>query len=247
MDYGIPSLSTDPAHLSALVPILTWHRYGRFKPAQTFYLFRSGRFDDRSIGGTLGFYVDDYRLESLWTRRKLYTRKLARDSWGAVVMPDFSLWRDSPRAQQIWNVYRSRVLACEWQAAGVVVAPNLSWSDEESYEYCFTGMPVHAPVVFCQARSLRARDRDMFRQGLRAAVERLVPRHVVFYGQARWLTSGDLPAGPRYTRLISAIDGVREVIGREVEVDIDVDVDIESIQPWRKSESRSRIARCVDT
>ncbi len=188
---GIPSLRDD--RLADLVPSNTWHRYGRFTPTHTLYIFRTGRFEERKSGGTLGFYTDDYRLEALWTRRESYRDLFAKQQWDGLIVPDFSLWADDPMAEQIWNVYRSRALARMWQDVGVSVAPNLSWSTKASYEFCFEGIPQACPVAFCQARTIRATERDAFMDGLGEAVNRISPRAVVLYGNASWLLDRDLP------------------------------------------------------
>jgi len=206
---GIPSLRADM--LSDIVPETTWHRYGRFDAAKTFFLFRAGRFDHRGIGGTLGFYCDDFRLEGVWTRRAAWTADFVRQAWAGLVCPDFSLWRDAPYPEQLWNVYRSRVLALAWQDAGLRIAPNLSFGAPQSYKFCFQGIPCGAPVVFCQARTVRVADRKLFLRGLRAGVRALEPQRIVFYGQAKWLSDEELPIGPVYSRLPAAIDGMRKV------------------------------------
>jgi hypothetical protein len=210
MDYGIPALRAD--RLGSIIPGRTWTRYGRFQAPETFFLFRSARFGRRT-GGVLGFYCDDYKLEALWTRREGYLKALVRQAWGTVLSPDFSLWADDPLAVQIWNVYRARTLARLWQDGGLNVTPSLSWAGKSSYSFCFAGIPRRAPVVFCQARTLRIEHRTAFLRGLAEAVGRLEPQNVVLYGTALWLEDAMLPPGPAYSRLPAVIDEIRDRMG----------------------------------
>ena len=48
---------------------------------------------------------------------------------------------NSPFAMQIYNQYRKHWLAAYWQLNGITVYPTISWSDENSYEWCFDGEP----------------------------------------------------------------------------------------------------------
>ncbi len=214
MQLGIPTMLGHNALWEPTIPAQTWHRYGRFDPASTFYLFRASRFETKPPGGTLGFYCDDFRLEALWTRRAGWGRDFIRQQWGTLVAPDFSLWTDDPPAVQIWNVYRSRYLARMWQDAGIPVMPNLSWAGPDSYEFCFDGLPEQPPVAWCQTRSVRKPDRPLFIAGLTEAVRRTAPKNIVLYGSAAWLKQAQLPAGPIYHTLSAVIDVTRPHWGK---------------------------------
>ncbi|MGH8476955.1 MAG: DUF4417 domain-containing protein, partial [Methylococcales bacterium] len=43
----------------------------------------------------------------------------------------------------MWNTYRTRWTGRWWQEHGIRVIPTVNWSDEESFEYCFAGIPQH--------------------------------------------------------------------------------------------------------
>jgi hypothetical protein len=153
----------------------------------------------------LGFYVWDERLEALWRNPERATTRLLSAGVGAVIEPDFSLWADAPLVEQLFNVYRMRLLGRQWQEAGLSVIPNLAWSDDRSFPFCFTGIPVGAPVVACECRTPGGNDADRrrFLAGLTEGVKQGQPEHVLIYGgkeHAFWL-SGNLPTGPHYTLL----------------------------------------------
>jgi hypothetical protein len=155
----------------------------------------------------IGFYTDDTRFEALWRNPQHYTDRFLRHGIAALIEPDFSLWVDTPLVEQLFNVYRMRTLGRLWQEYGLSVIPNLTWSDERSFPFCFTGIPVGAPVVVCECRTPGSHDTDRraFLVGLEQAVKKVQPATVCIYGgkeHAYWLT-GNLPEGPQYTLLES--------------------------------------------
>lgn len=90
------------------------------------------------------FYVDDYQFERVWNHPEKYVPVLSR--FKAVLAPDFSMYIDFPKAVQIFNNYRKMWCAAYWQEHGITVIPTICWSDEESFEWCFDGVPKHSLV-----------------------------------------------------------------------------------------------------
>jgi hypothetical protein len=203
-EWGIPDLRPD--RLSALVPRQVYAGGLVNDSASTLFIFRSCTFPQGAAGGTLCFYIDDYRFSALYNRAEHYAQRFA-SFWGAVCEPDFSIWRNAPVAEQLWSVYRTRTLGRLYQDHGLNVIPNLNWSDARSYSFCFAGIPVGAPVVACECRTAAgtAEDRAAFLAGLAEGVRQVEPDHVLIYGgreHAHWLTP-NLPLGPQYTLLES--------------------------------------------
>ena len=128
------------------------------------------------------FFLDDYQFQSIWTYPKRYASKFA--SFGAVMSPDFSTYVDMPKALQIYNHYRKHWCAQYWQSMGVKVIPTISWSDDESFEWCFDGEPrggvVAISTVGCERRK---DDYERFRAGYNAMLAVLYPSHVIVYGK----------------------------------------------------------------
>ena len=86
------------------------------------------------------FYIDDYRFERLWNDPHKYIDRLKL--FDCMLTPDFSLYMDMPKAMQIWNIYRSRLIGQIAQDEGIKVIPTLSWSDSQSFKFCFDGKDV---------------------------------------------------------------------------------------------------------
>lgn len=143
-------------------------------------------------GGALHFYIDDYRFEAAWSSpERLLPRVMAV---GAALTPDFSVWRDIPRAAQIWNTYRSRWCGAFWQAHGVEVIPTVGWGAPDTFDFCFDGIP-EGSIVSVSDMGMKNNELDkvLFREGMRELVARTQPRLILAYGRLRYCDSLDLP------------------------------------------------------
>jgi hypothetical protein len=148
-------------------------------------------------GGALHFFLDDYRFETAWASpERLLPRVTAV---GAALTPDFSLWRGMPRAAQVWNVYRSRWCGAYWQANGVEVIPTACWGTEDTFDFCFDGIPVGSHVAISSI-GIRANemDRHLFRSGVEQLIRRTDPKLLLCYGQLRFCDGIDLPEVKEY-------------------------------------------------
>lgn len=84
------------------------------------------------------FFLDDYQFERFWRQPQRYLDALAKCP--LVLGPDFSLYTDFPAPIQHWNHYRNQLLTAWLQHNGVCAIPTASWSDEDSFRWCFDGI-----------------------------------------------------------------------------------------------------------
>lgn len=148
-------------------------------------------------GGALHFFLDDYRFETAWSSpERLLPRVLAV---GASLTPDFSLWRDMPRAAQVWNVYRSRWCGAYWQSEGAEVIPTACWGTSDTFDFCFDGIPPTSTVAI-SSMGIRASviDQELFRDGLKELISRTNPQKILAYGKLRFCDDLDLPDVKEY-------------------------------------------------
>lgn len=97
--------------------------------------------------------------------------------------PDFSTYTDFPKAIQIYNHYRKHWLGAYWQQHGVYVIPTISWSDKESFSWCFDGEPVGGVVAVSSVGTQVNRDAsELFIAGYREMLDRLQPSQIIMYG-----------------------------------------------------------------
>lgn len=128
------------------------------------------------------FFIDDYQFERCWKEPQRYGEVLSR--FNCVFTPDFSLYMDMPKAMQIYNVYRSRLLGQYWQRQGLKVIPTVSWSDDESFDWCFDGLPSNATLAISTiGLGVSSDSHEAFNAGVAAMIERLSPQTILVYGR----------------------------------------------------------------
>lgn len=147
------------------------------------------------------FFYDDYKFISAWREPEKYLDRLRR--FKAVVSPDFSLYTDFPRALQILSCYRRNWCGAFWAQNGIDVIPDVIWGDEESYSYCFEGLPKNSVVAVSSVGVKRDKDwngkgGDLFRAGYAEMMARLNPVKVLFYGDMIEGLDGDIIQIPSF-------------------------------------------------
>ena len=133
------------------------------------------------------FYYDDFKFISAWREPDKYVEKLRE--FKAVVSPDFSLYTDFPRALQILSCYRRQWCGRYWQELGLNVIPDVVWGDEESYDFCFLGIPKHSTVAVSTVgvsmdSEWNNKEDSLFLNGYNEMMNRLEPTTVILYGSA---------------------------------------------------------------
>lgn len=135
------------------------------------------------FGRWIHFYEDDYLFECVWDSPKDYLGHFKK--FNGVILPDFSLYRDMPLAEQIWNIYRSRALGCWLQNNGVKVIPNIRYGDERTFEICCDGIEPKSTIAVGSHGNMKCvTDREIFLKGFEKVVETIHPSAVVIYGTA---------------------------------------------------------------
>lgn len=127
------------------------------------------------------FYEHDVGFERLWRNPKQYLDRIKK--FKGVITPDFSLYRNMPLCMQIWNTYRGRALANWLQNNGIEIIPNVRWSDERSFEFCFDGIEKGKTVAIGTHGCIKHKDdKEFFKAGLLKLVSELSPKTIVVYG-----------------------------------------------------------------
>jgi len=83
-------------------------------------------------------YVSDWRIDAIW-RNEIYSLQHVLIP-NIAIAPDFTVYRDDPVMQAVYQVWRSRCVARYWQDAGVFVIPTLSWARPEINALLFQGL-----------------------------------------------------------------------------------------------------------
>ena len=157
--YGIPDIKKDEFKVKELIPYRV----------------------DSNRNGTAHFFLDDYRFERCW--RKSDSQIVELKKYDGVLSPDFSMYTNYPQAMQIWQVYRNRWCACYWQSLGIKVIPTISWSDKESFKYCFLGVQKGSTVAIGTVGVLNDEyAKILFMQGFKEMLKQLEPKEILIYG-----------------------------------------------------------------
>lgn len=147
------------------------------------------------------FYYDDYKFMSAWWKPNKYIERLKK--FKAVISPDFSLYTDFPRALQILSCYRRNWCGAYWQYLGIDIIPDVVWGDQDSFEYCFDGIPKGGTVAVSSVGVKRDNDwnnrnSNMFKAGYDEMLKRLEPTTILFYGDMIDGMEGNIIQIPSY-------------------------------------------------
>ncbi|MFC2659084.1 MAG: DUF4417 domain-containing protein [Segatella sp.] len=136
------------------------------------------------------FYEDDQDFDStcgIWFRSKKACRIL--DHFAGIITPDFSTYQDFPEPLKLWNTYRMRAFGYWYGAIRKKnVINNVRWGTQETYYYCFSGIPKNSIVAIGTVGGSPRKliDRRRFEEGLDKLVEVLAPHIILVYGSANY-------------------------------------------------------------
>lgn len=144
---------------------------------------------EKNVG--IHFYLDDYQFERLWNRPEDYIEILKQ--YECILSPDFSLYMDMPMPMKIWNIYRSRLIGQYYQSQGIKVIPTLSWAEEETFQFCFDGIP-QGSIVSISTIGVKKDKKalEIWEQGVDELIKRIKPSTILIYGGKLDYDYGDI-------------------------------------------------------
>lgn len=126
------------------------------------------------------FFLHDYQFECLWANPNKYIDNFQK--CGAVLMTDFSMFTDFPKAIQIYNKYRNHWLARFYQDRGVNIIPTLLWSDEDSLSYSFEGYEEGGVFAVPEISIIGDEEsRNYFLNGIHRAIDVVKPSKLLVF------------------------------------------------------------------
>lgn len=127
------------------------------------------------------FYVDDYQFERIWNNPEDYIDKLLE--YECMLTPDFSLYQEMPIAMKIWNTYRSRMIGQICQKHGLEVIPTVGWCEEQTFDFCFDGLPHNATLSISTIGVKKDSEAfEIWKHGVDEMIKRLSPKRLLIYG-----------------------------------------------------------------
>lgn len=155
---------------------------------------RADRVNRKRVG--VHFFEYDYKFERAWSAPDRYGKML--QEFGFVIGPDFSVYNDFPFPVKLFNYYRNAWLCRYWQEKfNIVVVPTVMWGEEETWDWCFDGMPKHSIVAVSNVGTQRSNDeKNYFINGYNEMLNRLEPEKVLFFTR----NFAEVPGNVKYIR-----------------------------------------------
>lgn len=95
----------------------------------------------------INWYLDDYKFDGsrgIWHDHNSALKIIKH--YAGVITPDFSTYQDFPEAIKIYATYRMRLYGYWLGKQGVAVINNVRWGTEETFSYCFEGIPISSII-----------------------------------------------------------------------------------------------------
>lgn len=128
------------------------------------------------------FYQHDKEFSVVLTATKRYLDLLKL--YDGVITPDCTMMINQSPCLQQTNTYMNRAVGFYLQKNGIPVVPNIRWSDESSFEYCFLGVHKGSMVSVSTHGCIKSKEqRRMFKVGLEAMLDAIQPKTVLVHGK----------------------------------------------------------------
>ena len=164
-EYGFPVVSSSPGFVAS--DLLPFH-------------LAKGQYKD-DLDKAVHFFIDDYKFEQIWSTPFKYIPMFR--NYGNIISPDFSVWSVQPYALNLFNMYRSRWCTRFYQEMGVNVLVDVRWADKSTWDFCFSGIEKHTPVIINTVGTKLLMNRQMFVDGFFAMLKRIEPSDLYVYGE----------------------------------------------------------------
>lgn len=100
-----------------------------------------------------------------------------------VIGPDISVWPTMVRSTKERNIFLNKMFTAWWQYNGIIVYPNVVWSERLSKELCFDGFPTKSIIAVNSTGIGRDHHaQKVWINGYNAMLEILQPIHIIRYG-----------------------------------------------------------------
>ena len=160
------------------------------------------------------FYMHDTKFHTILQSTSKHIDLLKQ--FDGVISPDPTLLIGQQDYLQQTNTYFNRAVAFYLQKQGIPVIPNVRWSDESSFAYCFNGVPKNSIVSVSTHGCIHsAAQKEMFRKGLSTMLEVLTPTDVIVHGKMPESVFGEFVHLTRFHRYPSEFERTHEKGGGE--------------------------------
>ena len=139
--------------------------------------------DEKNRDRMVHFFLYDYKFERVWKDAEKDRERLK--NYRAVLSPDFSMYQEMNPTMQLFNTFRNRWCGAYWADKGLRVIPTVSWGNENTFEFCFLGIPKGSTVAvstyMVSEHDNRCDQKDFFMKGYREMLRRIEPERIICY------------------------------------------------------------------
>ena len=131
---------------------------------------------------TVHFYIADRLFMRVFRNPNKYLSFLR--SCKAVIGPDMSQYVDMPAEMRYRHALCNAIMSEILQKDGVNLYPNITWSKNDSYPYCYP-QNLRGSVIAINSNAVHKSDLSFYRWkcGYEMALKFLAPLHIIRYGQ----------------------------------------------------------------
>lgn len=159
----------------------------------------------RNKRGYVHFYLHDKVFSSFFSDIPKLLRVLSQ--FDGVITPDCSMAIGQLDYLQMTNTYFNRASGVYLQQHGIPTIPTVRWSDEDSFRYCFNGLPKKSIIAISTHGCIKTNEqKKMFKKGLQETIERLQPKDVIVYGYMPSFIFDDFLDKTRFHRYPNAFE-----------------------------------------
>ena len=142
------------------------------------------------VDAFIHFYIDDQKFDGPESGVWFYPYKALEiiRHFSGIITPDYSTNQDFADPIKRYNTYRMRAFGRWISTFGISVINNVRWGTEETWDYCFDGIPTNSIVsIGTVASGLRIKENLLlFEPGLYKMVEVILPHTIIVYGSANY-------------------------------------------------------------
>jgi len=195
--YSDPSLTYDSEYDIPVIPRVQGVTVERLIPWSS---------KNKDIHGTLHFWIDDYKFNSLVTYPKRYIRAVQK--YPHIIQPDHSSYGNWNYNVQRYQQFLRQWVAAIWSYYGnITVIPNIHIppNDDDKWKFYWAGLPTRS-ILAISAQNVSdkrgdPKNQQWFLHGFRTMVKLLDPIQVIYYGgQIRKLEDEFYPILVRFSR-----------------------------------------------
>lgn len=139
--------------------------------------------DTAMLDRMVHFFLYDYKFERVWKAPEKCIDKLRR--YKAMLSPDFSMYREMNPVIQLYNTFRNRWCGAYFAEKGIKVIPTVSWGDENTFDFCFSGIPKGSTVAvstyMVSEHGYHQDQKEFFLKGYNEMLKRIEPERIICY------------------------------------------------------------------